>query len=452
MSNKGITQTFRLALPLFVELFLKTLVGSVNTLMLSRISDSAAASVAVSNQILNVIMAFSTMFASGSTIITNQAIGAENQKEEIEVTILGAIFSTSIGIVWSFITLFFAEQLVCIVGLEDILVVDAALYLRIIGGTCVIQFMSAYCSVHLRCRGWAFLPMISTIGINVLNIIGSFLVVTISLDSTGVVGISIVRVISECFGLFILLIPLFKCTFFSLKIKQLKLKRHVGKLLKICVSFGVEGLSYMMAKLITVTFIATLPITVLSAKTYVQTISSYNYLMGAAIAQASQIVAGHMIGAKSYKESELLIKKIAGIVLGCNLFFSLIFLFLYKKLMGAFTSSEEVIYIAHQLMIIDVFISIGRSQGHAYGHALKAAGYVLKPMIIAILGIWGLSVGVGFILTVLCQLGIIGIWIGEMLDEWIRAGLLYSLWIRKKWIVEEQNFSERRQGDETSIQ
>lgn len=102
-------------------------------------------------------------------------------------------------------------------------------------------------------------------------------------------------------------------------------------------------------------------------------------------------------------------------------------------------------------MAIDVLIAIGRSQGHAYGHALKAAGYVIKPMIIAILGIWGLSVGVGFILTVVCKLGIKGIWIGEMIDEWIRAGLLYSLWIRKKWIAEEQNFNERRSRNETTI-
>lgn len=452
MGNKGMIQVFRLTIPLFVELVLKTLIGSVNTLMLSRISDSAAASVAVSNQILNVILAFSTMFASGSMIITSQAIGSANKKEEKEVTILGAIFSLSIGAVWSFITLFFSEQLVRIVGLENVLVADAAQYLRIIGGTSVIQFMSAYCSVHLRCRGRAYLPMLSTIGINILNIIGSFLVVSTSLAAIGVVGISIVRVISECFGLFILVIPLFNYPYKSLKFKQLNLKRYMGKLVKISVSFGVEGLSYMIAKLVTVAFITTLPITVLSAKTYAQTISSYNYLLGAAVAQASQIVAGHMIGAKSYKESELLIKRVAGIILGCNLFFSVMFLLLYKKLLGIFTSSDEVIYIAHQVMLIDVFIAIGRSQGHAYGHALKAAGYVIKPMIIAILGIWGLSVGAGFVLTVVCKLGIIGIWMAEMIDEWIRAGLLYSLWIRRKWITEKQNFCERRQDNETSIQ
>lgn len=451
MSNEGITQILRLAIPLFVELVLKTLVGSVNTLMLSRISDSAAASVAVSNQILNVILAFSTMFASGSMIITNQAIGAADQKEKKEVTVLGAIFSVSIGAVWSFITLFLAEQLVQIVGLEEALVTDAAQYLRIIGGTCVIQFMSAYCSAHLRCRGRAFLPMISTIGINVLNIVGSFFVVTTSLGAMGVIGISIVRVISECFGLAILVIPILNHSNYFLRFRQLNMKKHIGKMLKISVSFGVEGLSYMMAKLVTVTFITALPVTILSAKTYAQTISSYNYLLGAAIAQASQIVIGHMIGAKKYRESDLLIKKVAGMVFGCNLFFSLLFLLLYRNFLGVFTSSEEVIYIAHQVMAIDVLIAIGRSQGHAYGHALKAAGYVIKPMIIAILGIWGLSVGVGFILTVVCKLGIKGIWIGEMIDEWIRAGLLYSLWIRKKWIAEEQNFNERRSRNETTI-
>ena len=61
MNNKTRIHVLRLAIPFFVELVLKTMVGSVNTFMLSHISDHAAASVAVSNQILNIILAFSTM-------------------------------------------------------------------------------------------------------------------------------------------------------------------------------------------------------------------------------------------------------------------------------------------------------------------------------------------------------------------------------------------------------
>lgn len=437
----------QLAVPIFAELVLKTLVGSVNTMMLSRVSDHAAASVAVSNQILNVILVFSTMFASGSMILANRAIGSKNQKERKEIVTLGAMLSISIGIVFGLIALVFAEPLVRMVGLEEMLIRDAAQYLRIVGGTCAVQFMMAYCSAHLRCNGRFILPMISIIGINIFNILGSFFILTDFMGIKGVAGISIVRAVSECVGFLIVLVPFVRHSGEFLTFKQLNAGKHMGEMLKTSVSLGVESFSYMMAKLVTVTFITALPATVLAAKTYAQMISSYNYLLGAAIAQASQIVIGQMVGAKEYEGSGKLAKQAAGIGLVCNLFFSVLFLVFYRRILGIFTSSEDVISIARQVMVIDVFIAIGRSQGHAYGHALKAAGCVIRPMIIAIGGIWGFSVGAGFLLSVVCGLGINGIWIGEMMDEWIRAGLLWSLWSGKKWMIKGHAVFWRKDED-----
>lgn len=437
MENQRIIYIFRLSIPLFAELVLKLLVGSVNTLMLSRISDDAAASVAVSNQILNVILVFSTMIASGSMILANQAIGAKAYGERKEIVTFGFMLSMSIGVGFCLITIIFAEPLVRMIGLEDVLVEDAVQYLRIVGGTCVVQFVSAYCSVHLRCSGKFVLPMISTIGINVLNILGSFFIITGFWGIKGVMGISLIRAVSECVGGVILFIPFLRYSDDFLTFRRLNIKKHMGEIFGISTGIGIESFSYMIAKLITVTFITALPAAVLAAKTYAQMISGYNYLLGAAIAQASQIVIGQMIGAKRFDEAEWLAKKTAGIAFISNFFFSVIFLIFYRQILGVFTSSEDVISIVHQVMEIDVLIAIGRSQGHIYGHALKSAGYIVKPMMIAVLGIWGFSVGVGFILTVICKWGIVGIWTGEMLDEWIRAGLLYRLWKRKKWIMRE---------------
>lgn len=444
MNNKTRIHVLRLAIPFFVELVLKTMVGSVNTFMLSHISDHAAASVAVSNQILNIILAFSTMLASGTMILANQEIGAGNTKEVREVTTLGAVFSTSVGIILGMISLIFAEPFVRMLGLEEALIADAVWYLKIVGGTCVVQFISAFCSAQLRCIGKAYLAMLSTIGINLINIGGSLWVIMFWTGGRGVIGISIVRAISETVGLLFLLVPFYKYFNYFLAIRYFISWKYVGAILKTSVSFGVESLSYMLAKLITVSFITALPVEILSAKTYAQTISSYNYLLGTAFAQASQIMVGQLIGAGKDREAEWLIQKTAVIALCSNLFFSLLFLAFYKHILGIFTSSAVVIHAAHQVMKLDVLIAVGRSLGHVYGNALKATGYVLKPMIIAIIGIWGFSVGSGYLFSVTCSLGIVGIWIGEIMDEWIRAVLLAGLWLRKKWVPKRRMVQERR--------
>ena len=443
MNDKTMIHALSLAVPFFVELVLKTMVGSVNTLMLSRISDHAAASVAVSNQILNMILAFSTMLSSGTMVLANQEIGAGNTKGVREITTLGAVFSTSAGILFGIVSLILAEPFVRLLGLEDALIADAVWYLKIVGGTCVVQFISAFCSAQLRCIGKAYLAMLSTIGVNLINIGGSLWVLLFWIGGKGVIGISVVRAISETVGLLFLLVPFYKYFDHFFAMRHFIPWKHAGAILKTSVSFGVESLSYMLAKLITVGFITALPVEILSAKTYAQTISSYNYLLGAAFAQASQIMVGQLVGAGKNRDAERLTRKTAGIALCSNLIFSMLFLLFYKDILGIFTSSAVVIHAAHQVMKLDVLIAVGRSLGHVYGNALKATGYVLGPMIIAIIGIWGFSVGSGFLFSVICSLGIVGIWIGEMMDEWIRAVLLAGLWFRKKWVPKRRMLQER---------
>ena len=141
-----------LALPILVEQLLRSLMGTVNTFMLSRLSDEASAAVGVANQILNVVIIAATMLASGTAVVINQNLGAGKNREAAQITMNSISVSALVGAVLSAVVLIFARSFVSLMGLQAGLVEDATVYLRIVGVSCVMQFISTMIAKHFRCR------------------------------------------------------------------------------------------------------------------------------------------------------------------------------------------------------------------------------------------------------------------------------------------------------------
>lgn len=435
MNQKGGLRLLPLALPILLEQILRSLLGTVNTFMISRISDEASAAVGVANQVLNVAIIAATMLASGTAVLVNQNLGAEKEQQAARITMNSLTVSAGVGLILSIITLVFAPCFISLLGLEAILLDDAVSYLRIVGVSCIFQFISTMIATHFRCHGKAHLPMLVIVFNNIVNLAGSYLVVNGYLPVGGVDGIAMVRLISETSGL-ALIIGLLCRQQWPLKIRELwQIEREELRKI-ICIGFmsGAEGISFTLAQLVTTSFITGLPSVFLSAKVYVQTVNNYTYMAGLAVGQAAQIIAGHMIGAEETERAYRFIRKSWLYVLGCNVLFSVMFWVFSNQIIGIFTTAEEIRHIAHTLFFIDIFTCIGRSLNHSYNYGLRSAGYVFWPMIFANVSIWLVNVGFGYITTCTLGMGIIGMWIAATADEWMRGLFAARLWLRKKWI------------------
>ncbi len=60
---------FRLSVPIFVEAIMNTIIGSVDTIMLSSYSDDAVAAVSIANQILFLIQVLACIVTTGTSIL-----------------------------------------------------------------------------------------------------------------------------------------------------------------------------------------------------------------------------------------------------------------------------------------------------------------------------------------------------------------------------------------------
>lgn len=438
MKNQKMT-LLSLTIPILIEQILRSLMGTVNTFMLSRLSDDAAAAVGVANQVLSVVTIGSSMLATGAAVLVNQAIGGRRDRDAASITVNSLFATGALGLFMSGFTFLFSKNIVTLMGLTGDLVRYASLYLRIIGGSCVLQFFSGMMSAHFRCRGKAHVATAVILLINLLNLAGSWLVINGRFFLNGVAGIATARVIAEAVGLATLIIH-FRREAWSPKAWGLSQFNPdwLKQIVRLGFMSGMEGISYLTAQLVTIRFITGYPTASLSAKIYTQSINGYTYMVGHAIGLAAQILCGQLIGAGRFMDADRLMKRSWAYVLGFNLSFALLFYVFSNQLVGLFTQSTEIRAIAHTLFLIDIVTCAGRSMNHSFNLGLYSAKYAFWPMIISIVSIWIAQVGVGSILTLSAGLGVVGLWIAQALDEWTRGIAVSYLWLSKKWIPQSE--------------
>ncbi|HEY1217261.1 MAG TPA: MATE family efflux transporter, partial [Bryobacteraceae bacterium] len=90
-----------LAWPIFIELLLQLLLGAVDTLMVSRVSDDAVAVVGLANQLFQAVTTLFMTVASGAGILIAQKLGAKQQEDARTVAVMAVKVSAVIGLTLS---------------------------------------------------------------------------------------------------------------------------------------------------------------------------------------------------------------------------------------------------------------------------------------------------------------------------------------------------------------
>lgn len=156
-----------LSWPIFVELFLRVIIGNVNVWMISHYSEPAVAAVSAANQLLNLTVFIYGFITVGTQIIIAQLIGAK-QRDKIPTVINTALFgSLFLGILISLMFIFGSDQLLHFMGLEEALVDLGRGYLQVYGGSLFISSLTAVIIAVMRSHSFTkpalLVPMFASI-------------------------------------------------------------------------------------------------------------------------------------------------------------------------------------------------------------------------------------------------------------------------------------------------
>jgi Na+-driven multidrug efflux pump len=140
-----------LAVPSMIGNFLKTIVGFVDTLFISKIGLNEVAAVGVTNAIMSVYIAVFMAMGVG-TSLTARSVGPGEMDKAKAIARQSTWISAILGLAFGVITFFFAEPLLRLLGAEPHLLSDGVVYFRIVAVPSVfISLMTVFGVLHSAC-------------------------------------------------------------------------------------------------------------------------------------------------------------------------------------------------------------------------------------------------------------------------------------------------------------
>ena len=429
---------FQLSWPIFIELTLFMLMGMVDTFMLSAYSDNAVAAVGMSNQVINLIGVMFNFVAAGTIILVSQNLGAKNQTKACEVSIVSIGANFLIGIILSVVMITCSKYILTFMN-TPLEIMDITLnYTKIIGSFLFLMAIQPVLSGILRSFGYTKHSMIITLIANLINICGNALFIygLFWVPDLGPVGVAISTVFSRFVTVVLIAVIIYRKIEFKFSTHFFKSwpLQDVKNILKIGVPSALEQLAYSTSQVIIISFVSMLGTLAITTRVYTGNISMFVYLFSLAIAQGNQVLVGYLIGEKKTDEVSHQTFKTQRLAVSVSLGLSIICYLGSDFLFGIFTSDANILSLGHMLLLINVFLEIGRATNLVLTNALKAAGDINYPFILGIVGMWVICIPVAYVLGIWFGLGLAGIWIAFAVDECFR-GLVFTIrWKSQKWV------------------
>ncbi len=432
-----LTKPLKLAFPIFIELLLFMIMGNVDTLMLSQYSDIAVAAVGNANQILNTLLILFNITAAATGIMVAQYLGAKMKSELNQIYTLGYIMNLMLAGIIGVFLFSFQSEFFHLVNMPKELYLDAKSYLDV---TLIFLFVPAFftlSSTILKSHGITKLSMYLAIAMNIINVVGNyiFLYGPFGIPILGVQGVAISTIASRVFAVAVMLIVLVRKLKISVHIKHLMPfpAALFKKFLRLGLPSAGEPIMYQFSQMVIFSFINIMGTTTVTAKIYVQIIVWFTFLGSMAIAQANQIIVGHLVGAGDYERAKKMTLISFKQAMGITVVVSLCFILFRYALIDIFTDNPEIIKMGATILMIDIFVEIGRVANLVIIGALKAAGDVNFPVVVGIISMWLISTLGAYVFGLYFELGLAGIWIAMSLDEMFRGVLMYRRLLSGKW-------------------
>ncbi|NLJ84639.1 MAG: MATE family efflux transporter [Halanaerobiaceae bacterium] len=428
----------QLAIPILIESLLFMLLGVADIFMLSQYNDRAAGAVGAANQLIGNMNLLFAIVSTGTAVLVAQNVGARRYKEVEKVASVSLLLNLLLGVVISAGIVFYGDSILRKMGVTADLMPYASEYLLIVGGALFFQAILNTVTAIIRSYGHTRQTMYITVLMNIINIVGDALLIfgLLGFPAMGVKGAAIATTFSRIIATIIALVFLFMNIlplrmFISLKEKPLN---ELKGLIKIGFPSAMESMCFNLSQTALMSIILiNLGDSAYIARTYIWTIARFVMIFSSSIAQASQIMIGQLIGAGEIEKAYQTGLRNFKIAMFLTVLASSGMAIFSRNLIRIFTNDPLIVKIAVPVLLVDALLEPGRAFNIVLINNLRGAGDVIFPVVMAMFSMWLFGVLGGYIFGIVLGYGLVGIWLGNLLDEWIRGISMLFRWRGKKW-------------------
>ncbi|NLB89090.1 MAG: MATE family efflux transporter [Syntrophomonadaceae bacterium] len=424
----------KISAPAMAEMSLYMLIGVVDIAIVGRLGASELAAVGLGAEIFFALVLLFEAIAIGATVLAAQAKGANDTARVITIGTNTIFLALLLGIIPFIIGLIGVDALLGIFTLEPLVYQEAKKYLLITFKFAPIAVFVYMINSYFRGLGRTDIPMYVALVINIVNIIGDYVLVygKLGFPMLGVSGAAWATSLAHIVGFVVILIILLGYVYKLDSRNNIIISCALLKsILKLGLPSFAEHFFSVLSNFTSIFLIVYIGTVAYASHQVALTVESISYMPGFGMAIAATALVGHAFGARdktTLQKSARGTIEAALILMGIFGVLFLAFPFFIAKI---FTTDPQVIKVAGTLIQIASLEQLTIASSMVLGGILKGIGDTKTPMLISIIFTWGFRLPLMYLFIIVLSLPVTYVWI-IFITDWLLRTITFTIIYKKK--------------------
>lgn len=440
-SKKGYHTAFQMAWPAVMESFFIALAGMVDSLMVSSMGAYAVAAVGLTTQPKFIgLCIFMACNVSVSALVARRR-GEEDRPGANQVFLMAITFTLIVGAVISVCSVALADPIIRLCGANEDTQGSAVLYFRIIMGGMMFNIVSMVINAAQRGAGNTRIAMKTNVTSNVVNMIGNYLLIqgNFGFPKLGITGAALATVfgtVVACIMSILSLVP--KENFVSIPYiikEKVKITLEPAKnMAKIAASVFVEQIFMRIGFLTVALMVAKLGTDAFAAHQVGMNIMNLSFAFGDGMQVAAVALCGRSLGQKRPDQANMygtICQRMGNMI---SVVLAVLYLTCGSWLYHLFFAEAHIIALGVQITKVLTVIVLLQISQVIYMGCLRGAGDVVFTTTASTISITLIRPIFSYVFGFAMNMGLIGIWLGIVCDQFTRFCLTTWRFKSGKWM------------------
>ena len=441
IDNEFLKRVFKVAWPSVLESVFIALAGIIDTYMVSSLGTYAISAVGLTTQpkFIGLAIFFSISIAVSALVARRK--GEEDRRSANEVLVTAFVVALIFCLAITTVMVSLSDPILKLAGSKADTHNYAIEYFNIIMGFSVFNVISIVINAAQRGSGNTKIAFTTNLVSSIVNITFNYILINgkLGFPAMGVRGAAIATILGTFVASIMSIRSLFKKdSYVSLPfIIKYKIKPAFDafiKIMKLGLNMFAENLAMRVGFLSTALMAASLGTDQFAAHNVGMNVLSIGFAFADGMQVAAVALSGEALGAKKYDDAVIYGKTCQKVGFVISLVLSAILLLFGKYIFGAFFQDETVINYGIMIGRFITVIVICQISQIIYGGCLRAAGDVKYTLIASIISVSIIRSVMTYVLVNIFHLGLMGIWLGVLSDQFSRLVFMSTRFRQGKWV------------------
>jgi len=432
-----LSNLWTLSWPITISSSIRMLGPTIDMIWVGSLGTAALAGVGVAGIAVMVINSAMMGLTTGTRALLARAVGAKNFAEANHIAQQAIVIILVFSIVTAAVGVFFADDILLLLGLEPEVVRQGGDYMRIMFVGSIAMAFGMLAQSIMQASGDAITPMKIDIGLRIMHVVlCPFLIFGWWIfPELGVSGAALTNVISQGTGGAVMLwILVTGRTRLHLTLRNFSFDRvAIWRIVRIGLPASITGMERSLANFLLMIFIVPFGTAAVAAHALAQRIDMFIHMPAMGLGQASGVLAGQNVGAGLPDRAERTGWIAAALFTSVMVLCSVGIWFYAEHTVRLFNDEEELVEIASTFLRIDIVSYLVFGLVVVLMHCLNGVGDTMVPMVTTLITMWLVQIPLAWILPQITELGVYGVRWGIVIAVVMRAIIYTAYFKHGRW-------------------